>query len=150
MRGPKLKKPEASIPIAAMADIAMLLVIFFLVTSTFEEDYGLQMEIPDAKDKPVKQDQQKHKQVDIDKRGKITFRGRYVSLEKLDALLRGAVQDAEKEDDKLVLVVASKSRPVNEIAAVADIIKGAGGVVVLVNQEGADTPTPPGKVKAMP
>jgi len=150
MRGPTIKKPEANIPIAAMADIAMLLVIFFLVTSRLAEDKGLKAEIPDTTQKKSTSETPKHAQVDIDAKGQIIYRGRNVTLEKLDQLLADQIQHAENEEDRIVLVIADKSRPVREVAAVADLIKGQGGIIVLVNQEGANAPQSPGVVKAKP
>jgi biopolymer transport protein ExbD len=39
---------ENSIPVAAMADIAFLLIVFFLLTSTFAKDTGLDISLPRA------------------------------------------------------------------------------------------------------
>lgn len=39
-------KPPASIPTASMADIAFLLMIFFMVSTTFRAETGLQIIIP--------------------------------------------------------------------------------------------------------
>jgi biopolymer transport protein ExbD len=40
------EKPSVSIPTASMADIAFLLIIFFMVTTTFRAETGLQIIIP--------------------------------------------------------------------------------------------------------
>jgi biopolymer transport protein ExbD len=40
------EKVEATIPTASMADIAFLLLIFFMVTTTFRAETGLQVIIP--------------------------------------------------------------------------------------------------------
>jgi biopolymer transport protein ExbD len=39
-------RPTGEIPTASMADIAFLLLIFFLVTTTFDEDRGLRIVLP--------------------------------------------------------------------------------------------------------
>jgi biopolymer transport protein ExbD len=88
--------------------------------------------------------------VDIDSKGQIIYRGRNVTIDKLDQLLGDQMQRAQTDEDRIVLVIADKGRPVLEIAAVADVIKGQGGTIVLVNQEGANTPQSPGIVKARP
>jgi biopolymer transport protein ExbD len=39
-------RPTASIPTSSMADIAFLLLVFFLVTTVFDEERGLQLVLP--------------------------------------------------------------------------------------------------------
>jgi len=56
----KSKNREAEIPTASMADIAFLLLIFFLVTTTIDVDTGIGMVLPpkleeDVKPPPVKE-----------------------------------------------------------------------------------------------
>lgn len=41
------KKPSGDIPTASMADIAFLLLIFFLVTTVFDEEKGLEIVLPE-------------------------------------------------------------------------------------------------------
>jgi biopolymer transport protein ExbD len=41
------KKPSSEIPTASMADIAFLLLIFFLVTTVFDEEKGLEIVLPE-------------------------------------------------------------------------------------------------------
>ena len=43
----------AGIPTSSMADIAFLLLIFFLVTTIFDEEKGLQLVLPEAKAEEV-------------------------------------------------------------------------------------------------
>jgi biopolymer transport protein ExbD len=42
------KKEQAAIPTASMADIAFLLIIFFMVTTIFRAEQGLHVQIPKA------------------------------------------------------------------------------------------------------
>ncbi len=47
-------KIQAEIPTSSMADIAFLLIIFFLTTTVFSEDKGLQLVLPEASAEQVK------------------------------------------------------------------------------------------------
>ena len=43
----KKKKPGAEIPSSSLADIAFLLLIFFLVTTTIDMDKGINLTLPE-------------------------------------------------------------------------------------------------------
>lgn len=45
-------KVSDTIPTSSMADIAFLLLIFFLVTTVFDEEQGLQIVLPEKTDEP--------------------------------------------------------------------------------------------------
>ena len=49
----KKRRAEAEIPTASMADIALLLLIFFLVTTTIDVDTGIGMTLPPELDETV-------------------------------------------------------------------------------------------------
>jgi biopolymer transport protein ExbD len=44
----KKKRPSGEIPTSSMADIAFLLLVFFLVTTVFDEERGLSIVLPEA------------------------------------------------------------------------------------------------------
>ena len=47
------KRPLPEVNAGAMADIAFLLLIFFLVTTTIESDYGITRKLPPIQDENV-------------------------------------------------------------------------------------------------
>jgi biopolymer transport protein ExbD len=51
------KPPEAEIPTASMADIAFLLIIFFMVTTVFSATKGLEYKLPKDEDRPPEQEE---------------------------------------------------------------------------------------------
>ncbi len=48
MRFPEKKKERAYIPTASMADIAFLLIVFFMVTTIFRVEKGIEVNLPHA------------------------------------------------------------------------------------------------------
>ena len=50
----KRRDLESEIPAASMADIAFLLLIFFLVTTTINSDKGVSLTLPEISDEPPK------------------------------------------------------------------------------------------------
>ncbi|MCD4651249.1 MAG: biopolymer transporter ExbD [Candidatus Cloacimonetes bacterium] len=49
----KPKKPEVEIPTASMADIAFLLLLFFMVSTVFVKEKGLRVELPRANEETI-------------------------------------------------------------------------------------------------
>ncbi len=49
----KEKNRKMEVPIASLADIAFLLLIFFLVTTTIDVDTGIGLTLPDGKETPI-------------------------------------------------------------------------------------------------
>jgi biopolymer transport protein ExbD len=56
MKLPK-KRTESEIPTSSMADIAFLLIIFFMVTAVFSATKGLEFKLPKDDDKPPEQEE---------------------------------------------------------------------------------------------
>ena len=50
----KRRKIESEIPAASMADIAFLLLVFFLVTTTIDQDKGVPLTLPEISEEPPK------------------------------------------------------------------------------------------------
>lgn len=50
------RRPSEAIPTSSMADIAFLLLVFFLVTTVFPNDRGLALVLPDGPSTPVDRD----------------------------------------------------------------------------------------------
>jgi len=69
----KKQKVSDEIPSASMADIAFLLLIFFLVTTVFPKDRGLPIVLPDAQD-DVEVSQRNILHIDIMPNGTVQLR----------------------------------------------------------------------------
>ncbi len=76
----KRKRMRAEIPTASMADIAFLLIVFFMLTSVFATEKGLQIVLPE-KGEVVKIKKGNIAQVYVNARGQVRIRGEDVSLE---------------------------------------------------------------------
>ncbi len=76
------KRKGAEIPTASMADIAFLLLIFFMVTTVFANEVGLQIMLPE-KGEEVKVKPENIQRIYVEEKGKIRLNGVEVSQDEL-------------------------------------------------------------------
>ncbi len=123
-------KSKAEIPTASMADIAFLLIIFFLVTTTMNMDKGLGLTLPAAGEgKEVPRKNIAH--VWINAIGEIALDG--VVLTGRFQELRGEVERRLRENDKLIVSVkADEQTEYRYFVGVIDELKLAGATRISI------------------
>ncbi len=106
---------------SSLTDIVMLLLIFFLLTSSFVTTKGLDVVLPEATHTEKQQDLRLY--VSLDKEGKITVNNQDVTKETLP----GVIVDELLKDSTLVVVIrADQELPYSEVVTTLDLVKGAG------------------------
>jgi len=120
--------------ITPLIDIVFILLIFFVVTTTFVHDLGLDVERPQAttaRELPVE-----IVRVAVSDRGEITVDGRPTSAWRIEAEVRDRLGE---RDDASVLLVADKGVVADRLVAVMDACRKAGAksVALAVEQGGA-------------
>jgi len=127
------RKPKATIPIAAMADIAMLLVIFFLVTSRLMNEAGIKVKPPGAEHASVYK--AKEKSIIIDENGETHFNGVPTAPQEIRrALLEVIPQGNAPTEERMVTVKCDAGRPYDELVDVIAAVSEAGGEIVLTTE----------------
>jgi len=76
------KTKGAEIPTASMADIAFLLLIFFMVTTVFANEVGLQILLPEKGDE-VKVKSENIQRIYVEEKGEIRINGEAVNQDQL-------------------------------------------------------------------
>jgi biopolymer transport protein ExbD len=76
------KTKTAEIPTASMADIAFLLIIFFMVTTVFASEVGLQIMLPE-KGQEVKIKSENIQRIYVEEKGEMRLNGEPVSQDQL-------------------------------------------------------------------
>ncbi|MBN1500850.1 MAG: biopolymer transporter ExbD [Spirochaetes bacterium] len=101
---------------ASMADIALLLLVFFMVTTSTEPPKGAEVELPTAVTQGAEQDTL---YITISKNENIFFDGRTIQLSELqdELLLRGL------EKDRSISITADKSLPYESIQKVLNVLQ---------------------------
>ncbi len=110
------KKPLTAFSLAGLADIVLLLLIFFLLTSSFIPQFGIQVNLPQAD--AAAPNEPSHVAVAITKEGRFYVDQNEVPRERL----LDAISEAKGVKTALVLR-ADREATVEQFAAVATIAK---------------------------
>ncbi len=113
-------RPKSEIPTASMADIAFLLIIFFMLTAVFTANQGLRFGLPD--DDPEDLDVQPKEAIHIKIQGEGQFRvdRQDMSYEQMSGYLQQRIQLAPQ---KPVIIQTLPDVPYNEMIRVFDLLR---------------------------
>lgn len=112
---------KLEINLTPLIDVVLQLVIFFMITTTFLAQTGIDIKLPQANAKDIKQEQELA--VTISKDKKIFLNEKSVSVSELPDRL----SKARKRADKSVLIIrADESVPHGLVVKVMDVAKKAG------------------------
>lgn len=106
---------------SSLTDIVMLLLIFFLLTSSFVTTRGLDVVLPQADNSTATQDQRIV--VSINEAGKITVNDQTATIETIPALVKTALAS---DTTRPVVVRADQVVQLKEVVSVLDAVRGAG------------------------
>ncbi len=115
------KKPIAAFSFSSLTDIVLLLLIFFLLTSQFVINNGVQVNLPKTENdiksatSPLV--------VSITKSAEIYFSGKKTTLPELAAAIEPNIKDVS---EKNLLIEADKDVSLDVVIKVIDIAKGLG------------------------
>jgi biopolymer transport protein ExbD len=132
----KRKKRKVDIPTASMADIAFLLLIFFMVTTVFKVDTGIKLTLPSANE--VQKVRRKDLAIIwINKSGKIAIEDKFVPIDYVSRLMRE--KNIETNGRLIVEIKADRDTTYGNINQVFEELKEAQAVRVVLgaNVEGS-------------
>jgi biopolymer transport protein ExbD len=126
----KKKIPEASIPTASMADIAFLLLIFFLVATVIDVDTGLSLTLPEyvppEEQVEVKIDPDRMAAVLVNENGDVLIDGNIVPIFQIKDLLKGRIaskNNLPKNKKMIISLKTDRNTVYNVYIAALDQIK---------------------------
>ncbi len=119
LRGSKLEDPEISL--TGLIDVVFLLLIFFMVSTTFEHQAVLKVDLPEAKNVSTPEDQPNSFELVIDQNGQYYLNDRQL-LDGKPATLRAAFIEAAGEDRNIpVILRADAETPHHFVVTAMDI-----------------------------
>lgn len=116
------RREETTINVTSLVDIIFNLLIFFVLTTSFSESRGLEIELPEASAADV-QIMSQDLVVALLKDGQIVVKGQAVRVEELDAIF---VSHKSTHASGAVIVQADREVAHGHVVAVVDAAKGAG------------------------
>jgi biopolymer transport protein ExbD len=108
-------------PLTSLIDIVFLLLIYFLLTTNFMVDEGIQVKLPQAN--ATSPQTEKEITIYVDSSGKAFIDNRVVPLNELFAIVKGKIG---QQADIPVVIKADKSVILNKAVRVMDVVKAAG------------------------
>ena len=115
------KKRRVLLNIPSLIDVMFLLLIFFMVTSTFMEQPGMKLELPSAESAEVARVEKLVLYISSD--DEVVFNGQPVALDDLEETMLAALSDIE---DRTLVLNADKSVQHGTVIRVMDIAKKIG------------------------
>ena len=125
------RKIFANVPISSMADIAFLLLIFFMVTSVLKVDADLPLILPDAGGEEIKE---KDLQISIDRNRQFYFGN--IAMD-LDATVGKVQEQIQLNPGARVVINAHDNLPVDVLDQLFEKLKriGATNIAIVPKQE---------------
>lgn len=102
------KRTTEMVPVAAMADIAFLLIIFFMLTSNFIKEKDIKYDLATSMD--IKQFKATAVSVIIDENSDVHIQGKLCSAGMVESEVRD-LMEGKKGDDRLVMLKVDKNIP---------------------------------------
>ncbi len=136
MRLKRRERESIEIDMSAFADLAFLLIIFFILTTTLEQFIGVKLDIPAGVEK---QEQEQAEQLTVSLSQTTIHYGadaEKITLEQLTAALAAENFAERAPNERVVLVDTRDDVPFDRYFKVVTAIANAGGVTGLIKRAG--------------
>lgn len=129
------KRQESAVDVSSFSDVAFLLIIFFILTTTFKVMGGQELNIPSGAEGESKE----QKQLTISLSGKKIFWGEdsksSLTLQQLRTRLTDEELSTKKEDERMVILESDENVVYQRYYNVMLAIRDADGIVALVERD---------------
>lgn len=130
MRYKKDHKPQAEPDMTPMLDIVFILLIFFIVTTSFVKEESFNVSLPD-KNKANTQMSQESMHIKINKNGQINFNGKIVDIERLASRIENFIANQKAS---AVIVTPSADTNYQQVISVLDKIKPFNTLSIIIGR----------------
>ena len=127
------KRGLTEINLTPLIDVVFILLIFFLITSTFVQNPRIEVQLPKASSAPPTSEQSSLV-ITVTDQGRIIHHGEAVGIDELQSRLEGL---HAKSPDQLVIVHADQATQHGQVVEVMDLARKVGFSMLAIATEGA-------------
>ena len=121
----KRKAEELDVNVTPLIDVVFLLLIFFMVSTTFDRQSELNIELPEASGE-ISESEAVEIEVFIDSKGRFAINGEQLVNNQSDTLLRVLREAAGNDKDPRVIINADKNATHQTVMTAMDASRQAG------------------------
>jgi len=114
------KREQSDINLTPLIDVVFLLLIFFMVSTTFNDDARLRLQLPQADGEPIASDELELLEIVIDVGGRFYVDDRQVSDTRVETLRQAMVGAVGPRRDLPVLIKADANTPHQAVMTALD------------------------------
>ena len=116
-------KQNVRLDLTPLIDVVFLLLIFFMVSTTFDRQTILKVALPEASEQAVQEEQEREEIfITIDEQGRFYINDEELITHDLDTLKRAMTKAADNRTDIPVLVSSDKRAPFQSAIMVMDAV----------------------------
>lgn len=113
------KKQEVTVNLTPLIDVVFLLLIFFMVSTSFTRETQIELELPKASVEPL-ETKQESLEISIDKEGRYFVNGKGLVNESIDTLKRAIQPILDENKDVSVIISADANTPYQSVVTAMD------------------------------
>ncbi len=121
----QFRTEEPAINLTPLIDVVFLLLIFFMVTTTFREESKIEINLPQASDKPTIS-KESQLEIIIDRDGRYYVDRKLVINTQLDTLKHALRKSVGENEDPLVIISADADAPHHSVITAMDAARQTG------------------------
>jgi len=119
----QVKREEPEIPTASMADIAFLLIVFFMLTTVFSANKGIEHVLPKTDEDDAKVESTEAIYIHIFVENQFTMDGDPYSLDQVEEVYHYVFAKVQQNAQKPIIIHTNPQAPYGAMMAVLDEIK---------------------------
>jgi len=113
------KKPEVAINLTPLIDVVFLLLIFFMVSTSFTRETQIKLDLPKANVEKM-QSEPKMIEISVDKEGRFFVNGKGLVNQQIDTLKKAITPLLGDGDKPPVVISADKNTPYQAVVTAMD------------------------------
>ena len=116
---------ELDVNITPLIDVVFLLLIFFMVSTTFDRQSELNIELPEASGE-ITESEKLEIEIFIGPKGKFTINDREIINTQIETLMRSLREAAQNDSDPRIIISADKNTPHQAVMTAMDAARQMG------------------------